>query len=92
VGVARSRYSIFHVRPPRRTSPTPRRGRCRRRRGTPRPPAQRKANSPARERIDLLLDENTFEETGKLVRHRCRDFGMDEQVVDGDGFITWSTA
>ena len=42
----------------------------------------------ARERIDLLLDENTFEETGKLVRHRCRDFGMDEQVVDGDGFIT----
>src|SRR5271167_759057 len=42
----------------------------------------------ARERIDLLLDESTFEETDKLVRHHCRDFGMDEQIVDGDGFIT----
>src|SRR5260221_3705027 len=42
----------------------------------------------ARERIDLLLDEGSFEETDKLVRHRARDFGMDEQVVDGDGFIT----
>ncbi len=42
----------------------------------------------ARERIDLLLDEGTFEEMDKLVRHRCRDFGMDEQVIDGDGFIT----
>ena len=42
----------------------------------------------ARERIGLLLDEGTFEELDKLVRHRCRDFGMDEQVVDGDGFVT----
>lgn len=42
----------------------------------------------ARERIDLLLDEGTFEEVDKLVRHRCRDFGMDSQVVDGDGFVT----
>src|SRR5487761_2583151 len=42
----------------------------------------------ARERIDLLLDEGSFEELDKLVRHRCRDFGMEEQVVDGDGFIT----
>src|SRR3984893_10179227 len=42
----------------------------------------------ARERIDLLLDEGTFEETDKLVRHHCRDFGMDTQVIDGDGFIT----
>ena len=42
----------------------------------------------ARERIDLLLDEDSFEEIDKLVRHRCRDFGMDEQVVDGDGFVT----
>ncbi len=42
----------------------------------------------ARERIDLLLDEGTFEELDKLVRHRCRDFGMDEQVVHGDGFVT----
>src|SRR6202521_758720 len=43
---------------------------------------------PARQRIDLLLDEGTFEETDKLVRHHCRDFGMDTQVIDGDGFIT----
>lgn len=42
----------------------------------------------ARERIDFLLDEGTFEEMDKLVRHRCRDFGMDEQVIDGDGFVT----
>src|SRR5580692_10167176 len=42
----------------------------------------------ARERVDLLLDEGTFEELDKLVRHRSRDFGMDEQIVDGDGFIT----
>jgi propionyl-CoA carboxylase beta chain len=42
----------------------------------------------ARERIDLLLDEGTFEELDKLVRHRCRDFGMEDQIIDGDGFIT----
>jgi len=44
----------------------------------------------ARERIDLLLDEGTFEEMDKLVRHRATDFGMDQQVVDGDGFVTGS--
>jgi len=42
----------------------------------------------ARERIDLLLDEATFEETDKLVRHQSHDFGMDEQVIEGDGFVT----
>src|SRR5579862_6263965 len=42
----------------------------------------------ARERIDLLLDEGSFEEMDKLVRHRSRDFGMDSQVIDGDGFVT----
>src|SRR5579883_1316551 len=42
----------------------------------------------ARERIELLLDEGTFEELDKLVTHRCRDFGMDEQVIPGDGFVT----
>src|SRR5579872_1632570 len=42
----------------------------------------------ARERIDLLLDDGTFEEMDKLVRHRCRDFGMDGVVIDGDGFVT----
>ena len=42
----------------------------------------------ARERVELLLDEGSFEELDKLVRHRCRDFGIDKQVVDGDGFVT----
>src|SRR5512133_731752 len=42
----------------------------------------------ARERIELLLDEGSFEEVDKLVTHRCRDFGMDGQTVPGDGFIT----
>jgi propionyl-CoA carboxylase beta chain len=41
----------------------------------------------ARERIDLLFDPGTFEELDKLVTHRCRDFGMDQQVIPGDGVI-----
>jgi propionyl-CoA carboxylase beta chain len=42
----------------------------------------------ARERIQLLLDEGTFEELDKFVRHNCTDFGMDEQRPVGDGFVT----
>jgi propionyl-CoA carboxylase beta chain len=42
----------------------------------------------ARERIEFLLDESTFEETDKLVTHRCHNFGMAEQKYYGDGFIT----
>ena len=42
----------------------------------------------ARERIDLLLDEGTFEELDRLVTHSCHDFGMDEKTVPGDGFVT----
>jgi propionyl-CoA carboxylase beta chain len=42
----------------------------------------------ARERIDLLLDEGSFEELDAFVRHGCREFGMEEQSVDGDGFVT----
>jgi propionyl-CoA carboxylase beta chain len=42
----------------------------------------------ARERVDLLLDEGTFEELDKFVRHRCVDFGMQEQRPAGDGFVT----
>lgn len=38
--------------------------------------------------MELLLDEGTFEELDKLVTHRARDFGMDEQVIPGDGFVT----
>jgi propionyl-CoA carboxylase beta chain len=41
----------------------------------------------ARERIDLLFDPGTFEEVDKLVTHRCRDFGMDQQIVPGDGVV-----
>ena len=42
----------------------------------------------ARERVDLLLDENSFCELDRLVRHRCRDFGMEDVQIDGDGFVT----
>jgi propionyl-CoA carboxylase beta chain len=48
----------------------------------------REGKLSARERMDLLLDEGTFEELDKLVRHRCYNFGMQENVIDGDGFIT----
>jgi propionyl-CoA carboxylase beta chain len=41
----------------------------------------------ARERIELLFDAGTFEEVDKLVTHRCRDFGMDAQLVPGDGVV-----
>ncbi len=42
----------------------------------------------ARERIDYLLDEGSFEEMGVLVTHRTTDFGMDKEVYFGDGVIT----
>ena len=42
----------------------------------------------ARERIELLFDPGTFEELDKLVVHRCRDFGMDEQQIPGDGVVS----
>jgi propionyl-CoA carboxylase beta chain len=42
----------------------------------------------ARERINVLLDEGTFEETDRFVTHRTTDFGMDQQKVLGDGFVT----
>jgi len=57
--------------------------------GEARVAAQRKQGKmSARERIEFLLDEGTFEETDKLVTHRCNDFGMDQQKVFGDGFVT----
>jgi propionyl-CoA carboxylase beta subunit len=42
----------------------------------------------ARERIEFLLDEGTFEELDKLVRSQSHSFGTNNNVVDGDGFIT----
>src|SRR5579875_1886453 len=42
----------------------------------------------ARERIALLLDEGTFEETDRFVTHRATDFGMAEKRIPGDGIVT----
>jgi len=42
----------------------------------------------ARERIDLLFDPGSFQEVDKLVAHRCRDFGMGEQIIPGDGVVS----
>src|ERR1700694_2646229 len=42
----------------------------------------------ARERIEFLLDEDSFQEFDKLVVHRSRDFGLDQQLYPGDGVIT----
>lgn len=42
----------------------------------------------ARERIEFLLDDGTFEETDKIVTHRSSDFGTAEQKYYGDGFVT----
>ena len=41
----------------------------------------------ARERVELLLDPGSFVEIDALVTHRCRDFGMDEQKIPGDGLV-----
>ena len=41
----------------------------------------------ARERMELLFDPGTFEEIDKLVTHRCRDFGMESQIIPGDGVV-----
>jgi propionyl-CoA carboxylase beta chain len=46
----------------------------------------------ARERIELLLDQGSFEEFDMFVEHRCSDFGMEKQKVPGDGVVTgWGT-
>ena len=42
----------------------------------------------ARERINYLMDEESFEEIGALVTHRTKDFGMEKQIFYGDGVIT----
>ena len=52
----------------------------------------RRGKLTARERIDLLLDEGSFEEFDMYVEHRCTDFGMEEQKIPGDGVVTgWGT-
>jgi propionyl-CoA carboxylase beta chain len=47
-----------------------------------------KGKLTARERIELLLDEGSFEEWDLFVEHRCTDFGMAEQKITGDGVVT----
>lgn len=47
-----------------------------------------KSKLTARERIDLLIDEGTFEELGKFVMHRSKDFGLDKEYYLGDGVVT----
>jgi propionyl-CoA carboxylase beta chain len=42
----------------------------------------------ARERMTRLFDAGTFEEVDKLVTHRCQDFGMDQQIIPGDGVVS----
>ena len=48
----------------------------------------KKGKLTARERVTLLLDEGSFEEIGKFVMHRCKDFGLDKEYYLGDGVIT----
>ena len=51
-----------------------------------------KGKLTARERIELLLDEDSFEEYDTFVSHRCTDFGMEDNRPAGDGVVTgWGT-
>jgi propionyl-CoA carboxylase beta chain len=51
-----------------------------------------KGKLTARERIDLLLDENSFEEFDMFVEHRSSEFGMEKAKIPGDGVVTgWGT-
>ncbi len=47
-----------------------------------------KGKLTARERVEILLDPDSFEETGMFVEHRCSNFGMNEKKFPGDGVIT----
>src|SRR3954467_10161415 len=48
----------------------------------------KKGKLTARERINLLMDQGSFEEIGALVLHRTKDFGMEDQQFYGDGVVT----
>ena len=51
-----------------------------------------KGKLTARERIELLLDHDSFEEFDMFVEHRCADFGMDKTKIPGDGVVAgWGT-
>jgi len=47
-----------------------------------------KGKLTARERLELLLDRNSFREYDAFVEHRCTDFGLSKQKIPGDGVIT----
>jgi len=47
-----------------------------------------KGKLTARERIELLMDDDTFEEWDMFVEHRCTDFGMEANKIPGDGVVT----
>ncbi|PZO68801.1 MAG: methylmalonyl-CoA carboxyltransferase, partial [Pelagerythrobacter marensis] len=49
-----------------------------------------KGKLTARERLDVLLDEGSFEELDTYVEHDCTDFGMESQRIPGDGVVTGS--
>ncbi|HTK71554.1 MAG TPA: acyl-CoA carboxylase subunit beta [Croceibacterium sp.] len=49
-----------------------------------------KGKLTARERLEVLLDEASFEELDMYVEHNCTDFGMDNQRISGDGVVTGS--
>ncbi|MEP3427169.1 MAG: acyl-CoA carboxylase subunit beta [Roseibium sp.] len=52
----------------------------------------KKGKLTARERIEILLDEDSFEEFDMFKQHRCTEFGMEEQHIPGDGVVTgWGT-
>ena len=52
----------------------------------------KKGKLTARERIELLLDNESFEELDMYVKHRCVDFDMDQAQISGDGVVTgWGT-
>lgn len=48
----------------------------------------KKGKLTARERIELLVDEDSFQELGMFVEHRSKDFGLDKQKIPGDGVVT----
>ena len=51
-----------------------------------------KGKLTARERLEVLLDDGSFEEYDMFVTHRCTDFGMEKNKIPGDGVVTgWGT-
>ena len=73
---------------PRRTPPPPRSRRSRAAARSAASASTRKASSPPASASNCCSTKAPSKRLDKLVTHRCRDFGMDEQVIPGDGFVT----